>query len=203
MGFPGTTGDRPHRRRGRRPRVGRGVRSNREPGMRGRSGCRARRSTSWTVISPPPSPSRYVRLPVPPGPGTGRERAHASTVTSCRAGPAADRIRGMAITGVLFDFSGTLMRIESPEEWLRGGLAELGAGPELCRTATSGRRPHVWHGWAPSRAGPRRCGSRTTSRRSGTTATAAPASTARRTPACPARWSSPLRHCTTSSTSGT
>ncbi|GHI44169.1 HAD family hydrolase [Streptomyces albidoflavus] len=37
----------------------------------------------------------------------------------------------MAITGVLFDFSGTLMRIESPEEWLRGGLAELGAGPEL------------------------------------------------------------------------
>ncbi|WP_436739878.1 HAD family hydrolase [Streptomyces sp. BBFR102] len=37
----------------------------------------------------------------------------------------------MAITCVLFDFSGTLMRIEPPEEWLRGGLAELGAGPEL------------------------------------------------------------------------
>ncbi|MEV5597852.1 HAD-IA family hydrolase [Streptomyces sp. NPDC052496] len=32
----------------------------------------------------------------------------------------------MTIKGVLFDFSGTLLRIESPESWLRAALAETG-----------------------------------------------------------------------------
>ncbi len=32
----------------------------------------------------------------------------------------------MAIKGCLFDFSGTLFRVESAESWLRGGLAEAG-----------------------------------------------------------------------------
>ncbi|RSO08617.1 hydrolase [Streptomyces sp. WAC 06783] len=32
----------------------------------------------------------------------------------------------MTIKGVLFDFSGTLLRIESPESWLREALAETG-----------------------------------------------------------------------------
>ena len=39
---------------------------------------------------------------------------------------------------VLFDFSGTLFRIESAESWLRGGLAEAGivlAEPEVVETA--------------------------------------------------------------------
>ncbi|MFF1405959.1 HAD family hydrolase [Streptomyces sp. NPDC058294] len=42
------------------------------------------------------------------------------------------------MTAVLFDFSGTLFRIESAESWLRAVLAESGhvlPGPELARTA--------------------------------------------------------------------
>jgi HAD superfamily hydrolase (TIGR01493 family) len=44
----------------------------------------------------------------------------------------------MAIKGVLFDFSGTLFRIESTEAWLRAVLAETGVAlpePELVRAA--------------------------------------------------------------------
>ncbi|MFE9096834.1 HAD family hydrolase [Streptomyces sp. NPDC007264] len=44
----------------------------------------------------------------------------------------------MAIKGVLFDFSGTLFRIESSESWLRAVLAENGIAlpePELVRVA--------------------------------------------------------------------
>ncbi|MGI5134826.1 MULTISPECIES: HAD family hydrolase [unclassified Streptomyces] len=44
----------------------------------------------------------------------------------------------MAIKGVLFDFSGTLFRIESAESWLRAALAEAGVTlpeAELVRTA--------------------------------------------------------------------
>ncbi|MFF9090174.1 HAD family hydrolase [Streptomyces sp. NPDC014991] len=42
------------------------------------------------------------------------------------------------MTAVLFDFSGTLFRVESAESWLRAVLAESGRvlpGPELTRTA--------------------------------------------------------------------
>ncbi|MEU0053229.1 HAD-IA family hydrolase [Streptomyces sp. NPDC006309] len=42
------------------------------------------------------------------------------------------------MTAVLFDFSGTLFRVESAESWLRAVLAESGhvlPGPELARTA--------------------------------------------------------------------
>ncbi|MEU3856358.1 HAD-IA family hydrolase [Streptomyces sp. NPDC028722] len=42
------------------------------------------------------------------------------------------------MTAVLFDFSGTLFRVESAESWLRAVLAESGRvlpGPELARTA--------------------------------------------------------------------
>ncbi|EGX56879.1 hydrolase [Streptomyces zinciresistens K42] len=42
------------------------------------------------------------------------------------------------MTAVLFDFSGTLFRVESTEAWLRGALAELGLEPpeaEVARTA--------------------------------------------------------------------
>jgi len=47
-------------------------------------------------------------------------------------------IGSMAIKGVLFDFSGTLFRIEPTESWLRAVLAEAGitlAEPELVHTA--------------------------------------------------------------------
>lgn len=51
---------------------------------------------------------------------------------------ASQKIAPMAIKGVLFDFSGTLFRIESTESWLRAVLAEAGAAlpeTEIVRAA--------------------------------------------------------------------
>ncbi|MGW4546547.1 HAD family hydrolase [Streptomyces violaceorubidus] len=56
------------------------------------------------------------------------------------------------MTAVLFDFSGTLFRIESTESWLRAALDGAGlrlAAPELTRTAEALRRAGALPGGAP------------------------------------------------------
>ncbi|MGX1122204.1 HAD superfamily hydrolase (TIGR01509 family) [Streptomyces ambofaciens] len=60
-------------------------------------------------------------------------------------------------TAVLFDFSGTLFRIESTEAWLRAALAGAGvelAAPELARTAEALQRAGALPGGAPPRRVP-------------------------------------------------
>ncbi|MEV0013768.1 HAD family hydrolase [Streptomyces tendae] len=56
------------------------------------------------------------------------------------------------MTAVLFDFSGTLFRIESTEAWLRAALDGAGvelAAPELARTAEALQRAGALPGGAP------------------------------------------------------
>ncbi|QOZ98147.1 hypothetical protein DI273_01700 [Streptomyces violascens] len=54
-----------------------GARGQIEPGTGDAGKVRVPRAAAhaWTVISPPPSPSRCVRPPVPPGPGAGGTRS--------------------------------------------------------------------------------------------------------------------------------
>ncbi|AYA19907.1 hydrolase [Streptomyces alfalfae] len=57
----------------------------------------------------------------------------------------------MTIKGVLFDFSGTLFRVESTEDWLRAGLDGLGlawSGAEVTRTAAALERAGALPGGA-------------------------------------------------------
>ncbi|MFF6783223.1 HAD-IA family hydrolase [Streptomyces sp. NPDC012510] len=58
----------------------------------------------------------------------------------------------MTIKGVLFDFSGTLFRIESAESWLRATLADIGLAlpePQLVRAAEALERAGALPGGAP------------------------------------------------------
>ncbi|MGW3865226.1 hydrolase, partial [Streptomyces sp. NPDC005047] len=56
------------------------------------------------------------------------------------------------MTAVLFDFSGTLFRIESSEDWLRAVLDGAGvslSGPELAETARALEAAGALPGGAP------------------------------------------------------
>lgn len=105
------------------------------------------------------------------------------------------------MAAVLFDFSGTLFRIESGESWLRAVLtqAELALPePELLRAAQDLESVGALPGGAfairpvPDELAP-----------SGRTATRAPNCTGPRTPASPAKYRCPTPRCTTRCTTGT
>lgn len=106
----------------------------------------------------------------------------------------------MTIKGVLFDFSGTLLRIESAESWLRAVLTEAELTlpePELQRLAaaleTAGALPG---GSSPPR-------SPTSWPTCGPTETWTRQDTARPSPVCPAKSNCPTRDCTTRCTNAT
>jgi putative hydrolase of the HAD superfamily len=56
------------------------------------------------------------------------------------------------MTAVLFDFSGTLFRVESTDAWLSGALADTGttlSGPDLAATARALEEAGALPGGAP------------------------------------------------------